>query len=678
MKANFYTESVLYWAAKRVSALAQKLPPEWNVRVGAAVGWLLYYLLPGRRIVARDNLTAAFGRNYTPAQVDGMIRDVFMNMGRTFMEVAAIPAIDREYVDRWVAIAPGSQSRLEKALAAGKGVIFLTGHFGNWEWIPITGALHGYPTLVLAREQGWPKLNKMLVEYRESKGCKVVTKGFPVRELIQGLREKRIIGILADQDGGMNGLLSPFFGRLASTAPGAISLSLRTGAPVLPVFMVRNMGAAHTLMIEPPLPIPEKGTEQDRLQAGVDAYMQVMENYVHRFPTQWLWLHRRWKTSPERRVLIFSDGKAGHAAQSRALAQRLDTVWRERAAADKRLKGIKPPALVTARTIPVAFRHPLLRYLLDIVATVQPLRWFGAQFWLWLALTPECLAQFQSEHADVSISCGASTASVNLIWAGRTRCKPVHIFKTFLPPGNFFKLNVVPRHDLRPSSKSSKKLLVTEGALVPRRAVPKEKSDEWAKLLKVSPRKRRIGLLLGGPAKKLDLDPAEVERIAADLLSTAERLDAELLVTTSRRTTPLMESRLAETLGKDPRCKLLALVNQKRPGALPDTETAVPCILELSDVLVVSGDSISMVCEAAATGKPLLAFPPKAAAKNGKKPPQLKHDRFLRRMDQLGRLRLSRPEQLGERAAEALSGRPSSEEPTPQPDPVVEFLRSWV
>ena len=285
------------------------------------------------------------------------MKALFQNMGRMFMEVAAIPAIDRAYVDRYVRIAPGSQERLDRELAKGKGVLFLTGHFGNWELIPVTGALYGYPTLVLAREQGWPKLNRMLTEYRESKGCRVVTKGFPVRDLIQGLKEGRIVGIVADQDGGKNGVLSPFFGRLASTAPGMIALALSTGAPVLPVFMVRTRGAEHSLIVEEPLEIPQGVTEQRRIQAGFDAYVKVVEKYIRRYPAQWLWLHRRWKTCPQKHILIFDDGKAGHFSQTRALAQRLQAAWKQRMAEDRRLDG-RPEPLGTFEKAEVAFRHP--------------------------------------------------------------------------------------------------------------------------------------------------------------------------------------------------------------------------------------------------------------------------------------------------------------------------------
>lgn len=676
MKANFFTESILFWLAERVSALAQRLPPEWNVRVGAAAGFLLYCVLPGRRVVARDNLRAAFGSNYTPPEYDRMVWNLFQNIGRMFMEMAAIPAINREYVDQWVGITPGSQERLEKALSGGKGVIFLTGHFGNWEMVPITGALHGYPTLVLAREQGWPKLNRMLTEYRESKGCRIITKGFSVRELIQGLKEGRIVGIVADQDGGKNGVFAPFFGRLASTAPGTINLSIRTGAPILPVFMVRQQGALHSLIIEEPLEIPAKGTDKERIQAGVAAYLEVLEKYIRRFPTQWLWFHRRWKSSPERRILVFSDGKAGHLSQAMALAQRLDAAWAERAAQDKRLEGRKDP-LVTLKTVRVEFRHPALRPLLDLAASVPPLRWMGGDLWLRMALTPESYRQFQSEHAHFSISCGAGTSAVNLLWARRIRCRPIHILRTRLPSWRQFDLAVLPRHDLG-SGKAPERVMVVEGALVPWRAVPPEQAEDWTELLKLSPRKKRIGLLLGGPSKGIEMAAGEVEQILAGLLEVSDRLDAELMVTTSRRSTPRMETRLAELLGKHPRCRLLALVNQRWPGPLPDTATAVPCILELADVLVASGDSISMVSEAMATNKPVISFPPKTS-----KPRETKHHRFLRQAGEKGRLRLVTSEGVGPAVLEAMdllgSGTavPDPRGSDPE-DPALEFLRTWV
>ena len=163
------------------------------------------------------------------------------------------------------------------------------------------------------------------------------------------------------------------------------------------------------------------------------------------------------------------------------------------------------------------------------------------------------------------------------------------------------------------------------------------------------------------------------------LLEAAGTLDAELLVTTSRRTTPKMETRLAERLGRHPCCRLLTLVNQRRTGPLPDTATAVSCILELADWLVVSGDSISMVSEAVATGKPVIGFPPSVTGKKKSKPRETKHHRFLRQMDEKGRLQFVPAEGVAPallKAADASKSR--SAVPDPAEDPALEFLRQWV
>jgi len=129
---------------------------------------------------------------------------------------------------------------------------------------------------------------------------------------------------------------------------------------------------------------------------------------------------------------------------------------------------------------------------------------------------------------------------------------------------------------------------------------------------------------------------------------------------------------LAETLAKHPRCRLLALVNQRRSGPLQDTAAAVSCILELADVLAVSGDSISMVCEAVATAKPVISFPPKAVT-------ETKYHRFLQQMDERGRLQLVQSERVGQSVIEAVNGSRARRSPSPDADgSIIESLRKWL
>lgn len=676
MKASFYTESILYWLARGLSSAVQRIPPPWGVAFGSAVGTLVYHCLSGRRAVALSNLRAAFGDSYTPREYRQILKAQFQHLGMTLIEVAMIPRIDRAYVDRWITITPESRQRLERELAEGRGVIFLAGHFGNWELIPITGALHGFPTMVLAREQGWPRLNRLLTQYRESKGCGIITKGFPIREMIRGLREGRIVGIVADQDGGSNGVLAPFFGRRASTAPGAIALSIETGAPVLPVVIVRRAGPAHTLIVGEPLEIPSEGALDERVQAGIAAYLRTLEPYIRKHPHQWLWLHRRWKSSPERRLLIVSDGRAGHLTQARAFAQRIKEAWQIRQQNDKRLRGVQK-GLVSIKTVQVNYRNRFWRGVLSTVAGLAPRRYGGGDFWLRVGLAPESYRAIRSAHADISISCGAAAAPVNLLWAWGIRAKSVQILQSRWPSWRRFDLAVIPRHDSH-APHAFPNLLVIDGALAPEQKPIPDQLENWRRALNIT-RPRRIGLLLGGAARGIALDPQQVKKTVEGLVSAAKEMDADLLVTSSRRTTPEVEEILHHILGKEPCCRLMVLVNRQITGGLNSTQEAIPCIFGLADLLVVSGDSISMVSEAVQRGTPVVSFlPTKTGWSFG--PP--KHHRFLEQLDKQGAIRLAEPEDIGEVVTQLMGDgvRASASFPRNdgQSDPIVERLVKWL
>ncbi|MBI3317934.1 MAG: mitochondrial fission ELM1 family protein [Candidatus Omnitrophica bacterium] len=668
MKASFYTESILYWLARATSEIVQRLSPSASARLGRWAGNAAFCLLGRRRKVALKNLRAAFGREYTLEQHQQILKEMFQNLGMTFMEVARLPRFDREYMKEWIQIPPESRQRLEAALSKGHGAILLTAHFGNWELGGIVSALEGYPMLVLAREQGWPRLNGLLTRYRESKGCEVVTKGFPLRRLIRGLQEEgKVVGILADQDGGRNGLLAPFFGRLASTAPGAAALSISTGAPLLPSFVLRKEGAAHAVLLGDPLPIPESGTLEERVRAGVELYLRRLEEMVRRAPSQWLWLHRRWKSSPERRALLMSDGKTGHLNQSRALVEKMEEAWKRRCGEDRRLKGIHRPLFKT-EVVEVKYRHPLARWVLGFVAAVSGGGAPGADRWLRLCLSRDSYDSFRSAYADYSISCGAGAAPVNLLWGRALGCRTVHLNRSVWPSWKRFDLAVVPEHDHPPRVRPPN-LWVIQGALVSRHRAEIGREGDWRRKLNLKS-SRQIGLLIGGPAKGVELKTEQMEEMLGGLLRAVEALDGELLITTSRRTPPLLESLLLDRLLRHPRCRLLTLANRNEAGGLGSVAEAVPCILGLSEALVVSGDSISMVSEALESMKPVVAFLPLGT--NGSK-----YHRFLGGLSSQGALKLVAPAAVGEAVCSALLEKSEGSEPK-GPDPLVERLVSWL
>ncbi|PIQ82633.1 MAG: hypothetical protein COV76_02605 [Candidatus Omnitrophica bacterium CG11_big_fil_rev_8_21_14_0_20_64_10] len=667
MKASFYTESILYWLARGVSRLACALPAEWNVLLGAAVGRWVGALLPRRRRAALKHLRAAFEDQKSPEELRRIVDRMFANFGRTIMEIARIPAIDRAYVDRWIEPEPEAEERLKTALAKGRGGIILAGHLGNWELMSLFAAIRGYPTLVLVRAQGLPRLNRLLNDFRESRGCTVISKGFPTRRLIEGLRAGRLVGILSDQDGGPRGVLAPYFGRLASTAPGAISLGLSTGAPILPCFILRQRGAVHRVVVEEPIVIPEAGTEAERIQAGITDYLSRLQNRVAEHPEQWLWLHRRWKTCPERRLLILSDEKPGHLNQSRAFAERLEGVWREKKQEDRRLAGWEHHPLVQTRVVRVTYRSRAARWLAAAVASVPFLSRSGGDFWMRRLLAHDCYLALRSAYADIVISCGAGTAPVNLLFSEGIAARTIHITRTDWPSWRRFDLAVIPEHDHLRGGEGGKVLRVT-GALTPRVLAEETEQAGWRERFKIHS-DRPVGLLLGGQTPGVRFDQAGWEKVLAGLAGLCREGGRELLVTSSRRTPAGVERVLAEQWDGRDGCRVLALVNRKHHPGFAIPSEALRCIFSLASVLVVSGDSISMVSEALGTGKPVVAFLPAAVSGRGK------HERFLTRLAADGRLRLADPESLTRMVSEAMAvsgGRAESD------NRVEEFLRRWL
>lgn len=669
MKASFFTESILYWLVRGLSAAACRLPPQVSVAAGRGLGRLAYHALPRRRRAALSNLQMAYEGAYGRRELQGLAREVFEHFGMTLMEVAMMPRMDRAYMDRWLTISPESRQRVEQALAQGHGAIFLTAHFGNWEIGSLAAALRGYPLLVLAREQGWPRLNGLLNRYRESRGCRVITKGFPIREMIHGLNAGRLVGILSDQDGGRHGVLAPFLGKLASTAPGVINLSLSTQAPILPAFAVRRRGPAFSFYVEEPLVIPEEGSLEERIRHGVEAYVKLLETYVRRYPAQWLWMHRRWKTSPQRRLLLVSDGKAGHRNQLMAFSRRTEQALKEKFRQDQRLSGISEP-LLKVKTVEIQFRSPLGRAAVSLAAALLPKGW-PADFILRFALKTEAYRALASSYADLTASCGSAAAGVNLLWAASTGARAIHIQRSDFPCWRRFDLAVIPRHD-RPRPASSPRLIVIDGALTDGAPRGAQEIKRWEELLATS-EAQAIGLLIGGPGPGVRLDLADLQGMIRGLLSSAERLNVPLLVTTSRRTGPAAEEWLSRNLGSHPRCRLLTLVGRGESGPLNSTGEAVACIFALSRALVVTGDSISMVSEAVASQHPVVSFLPRCAGWFGS---GSKHHRFLEGLAQAGKVTLAEPQAVGEAVARALEK--NAPAAAPSSDPVVERLAQWL
>jgi KDO2-lipid IV(A) lauroyltransferase len=188
---------------------------------------------------------------------------------------------------------------VERALAAGRGCIWVACHLGNWEIAARVAKARGWPLTSVYRALDNPLLDRWMLAQRLAHGQQMVEKHGALRPLVRALRENRIVVLLVDQDAGRHGVFVPFFGTPASTIPTPAELALRTGTVLVPSFPIRTgPGFRHELTFEAPVPAEDTGNHEADVLRITAAINERFEAAVRRTPTQWLWAHRRWKTRP--------------------------------------------------------------------------------------------------------------------------------------------------------------------------------------------------------------------------------------------------------------------------------------------------------------------------------------------------------------------------------------------
>ena len=189
---------------------------------------------------------------------------------------------------------------LEGELKKGRGVILLTAHFGNWEMLALTTRVKGYPGSAIGRRLYFHKYDQYLNSLRKIHDVNVIYRDQSPRSILKVLRAGKIIGMLADQDvDSVEGVFVDFFGRPAYTPIGPAALAMASGASIVPAFMVRIESDKHVMMIDKPVEITDTGNKEADLLTNTKRWSDIVESYIRRYPDQWVWMHRRWKTRPK-------------------------------------------------------------------------------------------------------------------------------------------------------------------------------------------------------------------------------------------------------------------------------------------------------------------------------------------------------------------------------------------
>ena len=273
------------------------LPRPLARSIGIAIARCVYRLHARLRRVGERNLALAYPK-MPPDERRRILRGVFITLGRQLADFTQLPRLTAKNVSDLVVY-----HGLENYLAAqqlGKGVLFVTAHLGGWELGSYAHALYGHPIKIVVRALDNQPLDRFVSAWRTRSGNQTFEKDEFARGLLAAMRAGETVGILMDTNmTPPQGVFVPFFGIPAYTASGLARVALRTGAAVVPGFTVWDgQQGKYKICFDPALPLIRSGDDEADVVSNTAAFTAVIEKYVRRYPEQWLWVHRRWKTRP--------------------------------------------------------------------------------------------------------------------------------------------------------------------------------------------------------------------------------------------------------------------------------------------------------------------------------------------------------------------------------------------
>ncbi|MCX5700700.1 MAG: ELM1/GtrOC1 family putative glycosyltransferase [Candidatus Omnitrophica bacterium] len=599
-----------------LGAIFRILPIGVCLFLGRRLGDCFFYFDPRHKARSYANIKTALGDKLEPKQILRLTREFYQSFGQSIIEIFLIPIIDRKYLEKYVQT-EGSEY-VYSALKRGKGVILLSVHAGSWELSNLISANFGFPFVLFVKGQHFPRLNKLLNRYRQAKGCKIITREGGLKQLIDSLKSNSAVGITLDQ-GGRAGSLTDFFGQNASMSTGWIKLALKYDCSVIPVFFTRVSGPKIKVFAAKPLELIRSNDLEKDIQDNLNLATKVFEGFIRKYPKEYLWTYKIWKYSDQRNILILSDGKSGHLRQSEALAKIAGNCFKD--------KGIKSKVSI----VEIKFKGRFSKVALSLSSCL--IGKYSCQGCL------RCLRKFLDDNTnkslavikpDLVISCGSKLALINYLISAENQSKSVTLMRPPFFSAARFDLVVMPQHD---HTFRRKNIVVTTAAL---NLIDREYLDEQsAKLMRsynLNAQAIYLGILIGGSSKKFRLDKDLMVRVVREIKTVAEIINADILLTTSRRTEGELEDLIKKEFKDYSRAKLVVIANEKN---IPE---AVGGILGLSKIIISSPESISMISEGVNSARPVVVFNAPGLSR--------KHQEFLRNLAKKNYISLAEKDSL--------------------------------
>jgi KDO2-lipid IV(A) lauroyltransferase len=280
------------------SLIISFLPEKWLYSFAKNIAKVGARIAAKQRKIALESLTMAFGEEKTSQEIERIIQDCFTFLAKAGVELMFLMDRPRRLRERVRIV---GRENLERALSAGRGAILVSAHFGNFPLMLARLSLEGYKVGGIMRPMRDTKVEKLFLKKRSRLNIKTIysqPRKACVDATIRSLAGNEIVFIPIDQNFGTGGVFVDFFGRKAATATGPVVLAQRTKAALIPCFIIRQPDDSHKIVFEPPLTLEEASNSKDTVILNIQRLTNIIEDYIRRYPAEWGWIHRRWKSKP--------------------------------------------------------------------------------------------------------------------------------------------------------------------------------------------------------------------------------------------------------------------------------------------------------------------------------------------------------------------------------------------
>ena len=265
---------------------------------GRLLGRFFVFMPLNRIKVCFENLQGAFKDSMTADEIKDLQKRILIHFGQMLFEVPHIQRLKLSNLNDYIIFE--NEAHFLSAVDKGRGVLILTGHLGNWELMSAAIALRFAPnSAVIVRPIDFPAMDRIIGNLRSRFGTEIYPKKHAMRRLMRAMKEKKVVGILLDQNvDWYEGVFVDFFGKPACTNKGLALVANWTGATVLPAFSVRQPDGRIRVIFEKEVQLIRTGDKTKDIEENTALFTSIIESYVRRYPDQWFWFHKRWKTKP--------------------------------------------------------------------------------------------------------------------------------------------------------------------------------------------------------------------------------------------------------------------------------------------------------------------------------------------------------------------------------------------